>query len=106
MPIQPIRPQDASGIYRRNVIATGGTPGGQQATDRAQGDAAARGARRVDSVSLSGQAQELRRVLAAIRELPDIRDARITYIREQLANGVYSRDVANIAERMIEEGVI
>jgi len=106
MPIQPIRPQDASGIYRRNVVATGGTPNGVPLTDRSQGDAGARGARRTDSVSLSGEAQELRRVLSAIRDLPDTREARITHIREQLANGVYSRDVANIAERMIEEGVI
>ena len=105
MAIQPIRPQDASGIYRQTAVTTGAAAS-QTAADRLRGDSTARGGRRTDSVSLSEEAQELRRVLAAVRELPDTREARIGHIRERLANGVYSRDVATIAERMIEEGVI
>ena len=105
MPLQPIRPQDASGIYRQNAVSTS-APASQPATDRSRGDLATQRGRRADSVSLSDQAQELRRVLAAVRELPDIRETRIAHVREQLANGVYSRDIATIAQRMIEEGVI
>ncbi len=104
MAIQPIRPQDASGIYRQTAVSTGGVA--QSAAERQRSASASGGGRKADSVSLSQEAQELRRVLAAVRDLPDTREARIGHIREQLANGVYSRDVATIAERMIEEGVI
>lgn len=98
--IDPIRPQDATGVYQRQVDATGGagraTPGRRTA-------AAGAGGRRADSVTLSEQARGLQRALAVVTGLPDVRNERIAEIRARLASGDYHIDADEIAQRMLEE---
>ena len=72
---------------------------------RGGGGAARRAGRASDQVSISDQAQALRRVLSAVRELPDVSEARIEHIRQQLGDGSYDMDIAAIAERLLDEGL-
>ena len=101
--IQPVRPNDATGVYQRQVVSADSAGGDGSRGDRA---GASRAGRRSDDVTISDEAQQLRRVLDAVSELPDLREARIAHIREQLAQGQYGVDVAAIAERLVDEGLL
>lgn len=100
--IQPIRPNEASRVYQRQVSA------GEPATEAARGDGgrSGRGGRRADRVTISDQAQMLSRVLDAVRSIPDVREERVAAIRAQLADGSYDADAVAIAERLIDEGAM
>jgi flagellar biosynthesis anti-sigma factor FlgM len=102
--VQPIRPQDVSNVYRQQAASTS-RAGGQNApgNEDASVNAGGRG-RRSDQVSLSDEAQQLRRVLASISELPDVREQRVAFLREQIENGTYDRGIAEVAARMVEDG--
>ena len=99
--LEPIRPQDATGVYQRQVEGTGGdgraTPGRRSATGSS-------GGRRADSVTLSEQARGLQRALTVVTGLPDVRNERIAELRARLASGDYHVDADEIARRMVEEG--
>ena len=99
--MQPIRPSDATGVYRRQVNSAQDAPDG--ARRRAGGEAA--GDRSSDRVSISDEGQHLSRILDAVSALPEVREARIAAIRQQLAQGSYEVDAAAIAERMVDEGL-
>jgi len=103
--VQPIRPQDASGIYRRHVTdaaATGGPASGADATRGADG--AGRG-RRSDSVSLSSNAQSIRRVFDAINDGSDVRTDLVEQLQARIADGSYEVDARAIAERLLADGL-
>lgn len=98
--VEPIRPQDATGVYQRQVEATGGA----MRTTPGRGTTAAGGTgRRADSVTLSEQARRLQRVLTVVSGLPDVRNERIAELRARLASGDYRVDADEIARRMVEE---
>ncbi len=101
--IQPVRPNDAMGVYQRHVVAADSAEGDGSGGNRA---GASRGGRRSDEVTISEEAQRLRRVLDAVNEQPDLREARIADLRQQLAQGQYGVDVAAIAERLVDEGLV
>ena len=104
--VQPIRPQDASGVYRQQAAATAGAKAAEGGTDAGQARAAGRGGRRADQVQLSSQAQELQRALDAVTAEPDVRAARVDALRQQVASGTYEVDARAIASRMVREGHI
>ena len=97
--IEPVRPQDASGIYRRNIARSaeaaelGGVPAGRRpaATSRS------------DEIMLSTQARDLRGVLAAVADQPETRAELVAALRQELADGTYRPDPAAIARRMLAE---
>ena len=91
------------GVYQRNAASVDSAGGDDARGNRA---GASRGGRRSDEVTISNEAQQLRRVLDAVKELPDLREARIAQLRQQLAQGQYSLDVAAIAERLVDEGLL
>ncbi len=104
--MQPIRPQDASNVYRQQAASTtranGNAPaGGPDSKDAAGG---ARGGRRIDRVTLSPEGLQLQRVLDAMGQIPDVREARIEALRQQIADGTYDRGITEIAQRLIEGG--
>lgn len=109
--IQPIRPQDASGIYRQvgGAGAGNGGTGPSRITREAVAGAptapprvaAARG-RRADQVQISDRARQLRRVAIELAQTPDVRLDRVAELRAQIASGSYQIDPAAIAERMVQ----
>lgn len=104
--MQPIRPQDASSIYRQQAASTtragGSTPAaGTEGNDAAGG---ARSGRRIDRVTLSPEGLQLQRVLDAMSQLPDVREARIAALQQQIADGTYDRGITEVAQRLIEGG--
>lgn len=97
--LQPIRPNDASGIYRAQV--NGATP--NEAAGEAARTAADRptgAARRADSISLSLRAQELLRTQQAVEQAPDVRAERVDALRAQIASGTYSVEPQAIAQAL------
>ncbi len=97
--IQPIRPQDASGIYQRQIAQTG------DARDAAGGRAAEAGThsgRRVDRVLLSPQAQRLVVARRAVAGAAEIREARVEELRARVENGSYRIDAHGVAAQIID----
>jgi negative regulator of flagellin synthesis FlgM len=90
------------GVYQRQAGAIDAAGGDGSPGNRA---GASRAGRRSDEVTISDEAQQLRRVLDAVNELPDLREARIAQLRQQLAQGRYGVDAAAIAERLVDEGL-
>ena len=101
--LQPIRPQDASLIYQRQVTqadAAGADPGLRRpGTAGGQG-----GARRTDRVQLSPLALGLGRALQAVSAQSDVREARVEALRAQIEQGTYEVDAPGIAGRLAELG--
>lgn len=99
--IQPIRPQDATGVYRRQIAQAG------DAGDAAGGRAAEVGThsgsgRRIDRVLLSPQAQRLLSAQRAVAGAGEIREARVEALRARVENGSYRIDAHGIAEQIID----
>ncbi len=91
------------GVYQRHAGSIDSAGGDGSGGNRA---GASRAGRRSDEVTISNEAQRLRRVLDAVNDLPDLREARIAQLRQQLAQGQYGLDIAAIAERLIDEGLL
>ena len=97
--IEPVRPQDASGIYRRNVARSaeaaelGGVPAGWRSAATS----------RNDEIALSARARELCGALAAVAAQPETRAELVAALRHELADGTYRPDPAAIARRMLAE---
>jgi negative regulator of flagellin synthesis FlgM len=100
--IQPIRPNDATGVYQRNVDSADAANAGSRPNG---GTAGAGQSHRVDQVTISEQAQQLRRVLDAAVSASDVREDRVEFIRRQLDAGTYTVDVGAIATRLVDEGL-
>ncbi len=100
--IQPIRPQDASGIYQRQVTQA------QDAIEAAgprRADGAHVPGRRTDQLSLSDEARVFARVMQAVTEAPDTRAARVAELRDRVDAGQYRVDADMLARLLIERGV-
>lgn len=101
--IQPIRPQDVSGVYRQQAISGAPTPPAGIPADAPSRARAV--ARRTDQVELSDGARQLQTLLDAVRALPDVRADRIAFLRDQVAAGAYDIDAATVAQRLVEQGL-
>ncbi|MPZ98537.1 MAG: flagellar biosynthesis anti-sigma factor FlgM [Dehalococcoidia bacterium] len=100
--LQPIRPQDATGVYQRQVLHAAQT----EASQRRDAPGAARAARRSDQVSLSTEARDLQRLMRQVAELPEGGEERIAFLRQQVESGDYRVDAAELAQRMAAEGLL
>jgi len=56
---------------------------------------------RSDSVSLSSQAQQLKKIEQDLKTQPNINKTRVAQIKSQLANGTYQIDNAKLAQNML-----
>lgn len=99
--VNPIRPNEASSIYRRLVGATAESTGGSGRTQ----DAGGAGNRRQDQVHISEQAQTRLRLLEAVRSEPAARADLVARLKEQISSGDYEIDGDAIAEAMLDEGL-
>lgn len=96
--VQSIRPQDASGVYRRNLAgatAAEGTPA-QRAANGGGGRT-----RRTDSVALSSEAVLLARSLQAAQGAPEIREELVAQLRASVQDGTYRVDAQRIAGQLL-----
>jgi negative regulator of flagellin synthesis FlgM len=59
-----------------------------------------------DSVALSGQAQALQQVRRAALEVPEVRQDRVTEIRDQVSKGALVLDPSRIARALLEQNVL
>lgn len=111
--IQPIRPQDASGIYRQvggagagNAGAAGASAAAREARTGAMPPASrtastSRG-RRTDQVHISDEARQLRNATLEVQQAPDVRVDRVAALRAQIADGTYQIDAEAIAQRIAQ----
>ncbi|MCC6238655.1 MAG: flagellar biosynthesis anti-sigma factor FlgM [Dehalococcoidia bacterium] len=95
--VQSVRPQDASGVYRRSLGEVGQAGGAAQT--RTGG---AVRARRSDSVALSEQARLLARTLEAAEAASDVRPELVESLRTRVNDGTYSVNANQIAARMLQ----
>lgn len=102
--VNPIRPGDATGVYRRLVGAAADAAEATEGTTRARAGTPG-GSRHVDEVSISESGQTLRRLIDAVSAQPDVRADRVAQLKAQIERGEYRLDSATVAERMIDEGV-
>ena len=97
--IEPVRPQDASGIYRRQLANV--PPPGQE---RGRGAERAHGGRRSDQIDLSERAKEMRSIVAEVATQPELRAELVAALRQQIGDGSYRLDAHAIAQRLLAEG--
>ena len=102
--VQPIRPQDATGIYRRH-LSDAAPAGPASGPDPGRAVEGATRSRRSDSVSLSANAQSIRRVFEAINDGPDVRAELVDRLRAEIASGEYEVDADSIAQRLFADGL-
>ncbi|MGE3961798.1 MAG: flagellar biosynthesis anti-sigma factor FlgM [Dehalococcoidia bacterium] len=98
--VQPIRPHDASGIYRRQVTSAEAV----EAAQNARRNAAAAG-RRIDQVTVSEGAREFARIMDAVKEAPDARASRVEDLRARIESGQYEVDYFGLANLLHDRGV-
>lgn len=99
--VQPIRPQDASGIYRRQVTSAEAAEAAANA--RRNGNAAA--GRRTDQVSLSEGAREFARIMDAVKDAPEARTSRVDDLKSRIENGQYEVDYYGLASLLHDRGI-
>src|SRR5690606_11422093 len=95
-----IRPQDANGIYRREVSNSAAV----EAAANAPRGAAGAGSRRTDSVTLSEGAREFARIMQTVQQAPDVRADRVADLRQQIASGEYVVDHTGLAALLADRG--
>lgn len=59
---------------------------------------------RADSAGITPQARDLAHALAAVEGASEVRAERVRRLREQIRNGTYNPDPAEIARRLVERG--
>lgn len=96
--VEPIRPQDAAGVYQRQIGDVGAVPAG---TRRGAGEAT--NAPRVDSVSVSDRARLVHGVLEHIGASDAERAELVERLRGEVDAGTYTIDAQEIARRMTTE---
>lgn len=101
--IQPIRPQDASGIYQRQVSHA--RDAADVAAPRADGARTAGPARRTDRVAVSDEARSFARVMQAVTDAPDVRVDRVAELRQRISAGEYRVDADALARLLVDRGV-
>lgn len=100
--IQPIRPQEASGIYQRQVDHAGETG---TAGSRRGGASAGQPGVRHDEVSVSSNARQLRAVMEAMPSVPGERADVVAQLRQQVSEGSYQVDADAVATRLLDDGL-
>lgn len=98
--VQPIRPHDASGIYRRQVTSA------EAAEAAADGRRASQATgRRTDRVTLSEGAREFARIMDAVSQAPDTRAARVDDLKSRIESGQYEVDYYGLASLLHDRGL-
>lgn len=59
---------------------------------------------RVDTAGITPEARALARAIEAVEEAREVRAERVRALREQIRNGTYNPDPAEIARKLVERG--
>lgn len=59
---------------------------------------------RIDSAGITPEARTLARASEAVDEARDVRSERVRALRQQIQNGTYNPDPAEIARKLVERG--
>lgn len=98
--VQPIRPHDASGIYRRQVSSA------EAAEASGEGRRAGKAvSQRADKVTVSEGAREFARIMDAVKEAPDARASRVADLKARIESGAYEVDYFGLANLLHDRGV-
>jgi negative regulator of flagellin synthesis FlgM len=81
-----------------------GSSTGSVAADKTQADAAASSstAQTGDQVTLTTSARSLQKLSDAIAQAPVVNSAKVSSIKQALANGTYKVDSASVADKMLQ----
>lgn len=104
--VQPIRPQDAGGVYRQQ--SSQAAQAAQEALANPQRrvrSAGGEGSPRADRVQLSERAHTLARIGSAVSDAPDVREARVAELRARVEAGEYHVNATALAQRLAGLGV-
>lgn len=99
--VQPIRPHDASGIYRREVTNSAAA---EAAGDPRRAGAAGGASRRTDRVTLSEGAREFAKIMQSVQQAPDVRADRVAALKQQVESGTYVVDHTGLAALLADRG--
>ena|SRR5713226_7400740 len=96
--IDRLAAQDAARTYTHNTdVARSGGP--QQA---AKAHHQAKHSKSVDSVTLSDGAKTLAAARDAVKNAPDVRDQKVSEIKQQVSDGTYSVPAKVLARKMLD----
>jgi len=56
-----------------------------------------------DQVDISSQSKEIADIMAAVSQLPDVREAKVAEIKKSVEAGTYSIDPNKIAEKILKD---
>lgn len=94
---------DFNGIGPGQVNSKAGQPAGKtsQTAQQPAAEQAKTQPTRPDSVNLSNQAQDLKKLEAQLDSYPEVDDARVEQIRTALADGSYKVDADQLAQKLL-----
>ncbi len=75
--------------------------GPEASSPSASGAAGASETNSADTVELTGMAQRLKALEASVAELPEVDEARVAALREQIESGEYTVDSRSVADKML-----
>ena len=90
-----------AGSSRKADTAASADPKKTQAPASSQTNSSGSGTS--DTVQLSDQAKEIASIQRALAQLPEIDEAKVQEIREQIENGTYSIDVEALADKILAD---
>jgi len=77
-------------------------PSPAQQTESKSSNTPSQGANTQDSVSLSNAAQNIAKIEAEIKSLPDVDQSKVDSIRARIDNGDYQVDSQNLAQKLLD----
>mgnify|MGYP000400235671 FL=1 len=77
-------------------------PSSAQQTENKSSNAPSQGANTQDSVSLSSTAQNIAKIEAEIKSLPDVDQSKVDSIKARIDNGDYQVDSQNLAQKLLD----
>jgi flagellar biosynthesis anti-sigma factor FlgM len=94
--IQGNRPPEGQEIKRPGVERTAPNAPNERTPAAAKSAAA-------DRINISRSSKEVAEIMAAIAQLPDVREQKVQTLQEAIRSGAYTPDARKIAAKMLEE---
>lgn len=101
--INSMNAQNISRTYVQNADATQGTSGATRTQHRGESDRAEQSQQQpqTDSVSLSESAKSLSAARQAVQDSPDVRDQKVSEIKQRVQDGTYNVPSSVLARKML-----
>lgn len=92
-------------IDKINEISGAGAAGGIKRRGALLGFECDGQADREDGVAVSPFAREMAKVASELNKIPEVREAKVAEIRDQVDNGTYNPDLRALAQRLVWAGI-